>query len=164
MPHLITSRASDMWRRLTGRYSLAVADEYASMAVSSIIVPVTDADDVMASYTGLIATVSITNTFATTIFTVPVGHRYLVYTHYLDKSTGTWTMDSLQILPSGGSTGIIFDKFVGSTQETSQYPQLLPMNQGDQMQINLENVSVAGNLSARFWIRDVDMRTEPKDA
>jgi hypothetical protein len=89
-------------KRLVNRFQLSDL-EPEILNLSETVIPVTDADAAVGklrSYTGLY---SISATGDQDILTAPAGKRYKIIAAAATLSTGTWTMNKIQIKAPGGA-------------------------------------------------------------
>jgi len=160
-PDLVTSipsRALEVWRRLYTRYTLEPGPASIAPDVLKTIVPVTQADLLLARHKGIITLTTVDGTLDHLAHTVPQGLRQAFVTLALQRSGGTYTFDTIQVRDvSEGNTIIIApqaqtDNFVLLAQSAP-----IELEEGDEIHINVDVHSVTGELTMAAWVIEQDI-------
>jgi len=155
----IPSRDLEVWRRLYTRYTLEPGPASVSPDVSKTIVPVTQADLLLARHRGLVTVTVVTGTGVDlVVHTVPDGIRRTFVTMRVTRVTGTWTIDMVSLVDvSEAATVGLMDQ--AGTDNIFLPAQSAPVvaEEGDQVTVDVATESVNGNLQFEAWVIDEDL-------
>ena len=154
----IPSRALEVWRRLYTRYSLEPGPATVGPDVLKTIVPVTQADLLLARHRGIETVTAIAATGVVVVHTVPVGIRRTFITLSMLRSGATFTFDIVNVVDvSEGQTVRIApqaqtDNFVLGVQSAP-----IELEEGDQISVNVDTQSGTPDMILQGWVIDQDL-------
>ena len=154
----IPSRALEVWRRLYTRYTLEPGPATVGPDVLKTIVPVTQADQLLARHRGVVVDTTVTGTIDHLVATVPLGIRRAFVTLLIQRITGTWTFDTVSLTDvSEGANVRIAPQ--AQTDNFQLDPQSAPIEveEGDEVHINVDSHSVNGTCRLAVWVIDQDI-------
>lgn len=153
----IPSRALDVWRRLYTRYTLEPGPATVSPDVSKTIVPVTQADLLLARHRAVAVTTSPGGTGDHVVHTVPVGIRRAFVTLRIARATGTFTFDLVQVTDISEATTVT----IAPQAQTDNFfldpqPGLIELEAGDIVRVNIDAFT-SGTIRMESWVIDQDL-------
>ena len=152
---LIPSKRFAVWSRLYERYRLEPFPAGGGTVVSKTIIPITDADALLKVPKLQRATKVITSA-EVSVFTVPAGERWEIYTWDWIQTTGDRVLNRASLISPDGVNGVIF-RDAGATSITERLPQPLPLDEGWQLVARTGGGTTDGD-----W--DVTLLTTVEDA
>ena len=153
----IPSRALEVWRRLYTRYNLEPGPATVGPDVLKTIIPVTQADQLLARHLGVVEDTSLTAVAAgVVVHTVPVGLRRTIYTMRFHRlSGGTWTIDLISLLDvSEGASVSIIPQAASDNVFAASWSAPLVAEAGDQVTVDVATHSVTGDGRLEMWVMD----------
>lgn len=142
----IPSRALEVWRRLYTRFRLEPFPASVGPDVSKTIIPVTQADALLTSYTrvtGDSATMGAASTNTFDVITVPAGERWTVYFIEVQRLTGDNTFDAL-LIRSGIQGGVVkISSFAAAASFLADMNKAFVLAGGDAMAVDAAGAGVA---------------------
>ena len=154
----IPSRALEVWRRLYTRYTLEPGPASIAPDVLKTIVPVTQADLLLARHLGVTTTTPVSATGSLVVHTVPAGVRRSFVTLTLQRTGATFTFDLVNVIDvSEGVTVRIAPQ--AQTDNFQLDPQSAPLQleEGDQISVNVDTQSGSPNMLMAAWVIDEDL-------
>lgn len=157
----IPSKAFQVWQRMYIRYLLEPlpAAESEGVTVGKMIVPVTQADELLAAH-GIVtgtATYTAGQSVVLNPLTVPTGRRWTLIGFDCEAQfTGDNEVDRFLVrdLSNSGRT-VILSEFTGAAREQYWLPTPLKMEEGDSVQCRLDGTGVsAGSVRLQAWVAD----------
>ena len=156
----IPSRALEVWRRLYTRYALEPGPASVSPDVLKTIIPVTQADLLLARHRGLVEDTELTGTgLGVVVHTVPQGiRRTFVTMRFSRLSGGTWTIDmiSLNDVSEGAEVSLI-PQAASDNVFAAAWSAPIVAEQGDQVTVDVATHSVNGDGRLEAWVIDEDL-------
>lgn len=160
----IPSKAFQVWQRLYLRFLLEPlpATETPGVTVGKMIVPVTQADELLASYgiKSSVFTYTAGQAVQINVHTCPDDKRWTLFgVDGEAQLTGDNLTDRFMILDaSAGQQGAILTDFTAVARKAYWLPQPLKMEAGDNIQIRLSGAGVAaGQLRTNMWLAEEDI-------
>ena len=154
------SKRFDIWRRLYTRFLIEpFPAEGASPAVSTLVTPITDADELLRQPTGFELTTQSPATDATpfTVAQVPAGRRWNLQTINVTRTTGDNTFSRIIIGDDSALVSVILEIFTGTNGRTLLLPSMIRMDEGDTVRVQMDGVGVAAsNIRALLWLEEED--------
>ena len=155
----IPSRALDVWRRLYTRYSLEPGPASIAPDVLKTIVPVTQADLLLARHKGIETDTTTTATGLHIAHTVPAGLRQAFITLMIQKTAGgTWTMDRVRAADVSEGTNVA----ISVQAQTDNFYFVawaapLELEEGDSIQIFIDTFVSGSNCALEAWVIEQDI-------
>jgi len=155
---LIPSKRFEVWSRLYGRYLLEpLPAGPPQAAVSPLIVPVTQADELLRLPEGQINNFTVTGVATISPFTVPVGERWKLYAMAATLGSGTYTFNDFRVLDTSSGNSCRLDQFSSTTVRSLLLPAPIPLDETDVVQIRIDAESVNGTLTCAIWIEVIPL-------
>ena len=157
-PDTIPSRALAVWRRLYTRYALEPGPASVGPDVLKTIIPVTQADLLLARHRGVVDETTVVGVGAHLAHTVPQGLRRAVVTLLAVRTGGTWTLDLVNVIDvSEGATVRISTQAASDNLFLPAHSAPIVLEEGDQISINIATHSVDGTCRLEVWVIDEDL-------
>lgn len=146
-PALLPAKRFNVWSRLYNRFLLEPFPAVGSNAyVAPVIQPVTDADRLLQALAIEASTVVVSSNIGFVVATVPQGERWTVSFWRTRLSSGTWTHNEFLIRSPADQPMTIHDYTQSSTAELWELLKPLELDEGWQLQVNVDTHSVNGNM------------------
>lgn len=155
---LLTKRTG-FWRKLSTFWGFEEQFTGGKAAeVLTSVYPMIDVREIMRVESTPQATVSVTAASTYTIYTCPAGKRARLYGVHVTVSTGTWTMNRLQIKAQSGNDMTIFSQTTG-TLLFYLLPHPIPMSADgiNIVRIVVDAFTTTGNMWANVIIEEEDV-------
>ena len=154
----IPSRALEVWRRLYTRYTLEPGPATVAPDVLKTIIPVTQADQLLARHRGIVEDTVIDAVASFVVHTVPQGIRRTLLTMRVHRLTGTWNLDLVEVVDVSESANVsITPQAATDNLFVTAWTAPLVLEQGDQVSVDIPTHSVNGNLRLEMWVVDEDL-------
>jgi len=158
----LPSRRFNLWQRMYARFSLepAPAQMTEPPGVATVIVPVTDADELLAD-PGIQFEFSITvgaGVSANTIMlTVPAGKRWKLYTLLCNRTSGDNLCDGFALGDVSVGDIITIDIQTAAVDVVLRLPVPLTLEENDTIRFHTDGSGVSGSdFNTRAWITEED--------
>lgn len=153
------ARRFDLWRRLYTRFLIEPFPAGDAVpAVSTLIVPVTQADELLSEPRGFEETTEASAALAAnlSIATVPAGNRWRLQTINVLRTSGDNTFSRFLIQDaSRGGLSIAIDTFASVTGATLRLDTIIRMDEGDAVRILMDGAGVAAsNMRVQLWLEE----------
>ena len=155
----IPSRALEVWRRLYTRYNLEPGPATVGPDVLKTILPVTQADELLARHRGIVEDTTITGVGAgIVVHTVPVGIRREIITIRFHRVSGTWTIDMVSANDVSESAEVsLRDQGATANVFVAAWSAPIVLEEGDQITVDVATESVNGEGRLEMWVIDQDV-------
>jgi len=155
----IPSRALEVWRRLYTRYTLEPGPASVGPDVLKTIIPVTQADVLLARHRGIVEDTTITGVGAgIVVHTVPTGIRREIITVRFHRLSGTWTIDMVSANDvSEGSEVSLRGQAASDNVFVAAWSAPIVLEEGDQLTVDVATESVNGDGRLEMWVIDQDL-------
>ena len=154
----IPSRSLDVWRRLYTRFTLEPGPASIAPDVLKTIIPVTQADVLLARHRGIVEDTTIDAVASFVIHTVPVGIRRELVTMRVHRLSGTWNLDLVEVVDaSEGANVSITPQAASDNLFLAAWTAPLVLEEGDQVSVDIPTHSVNGSLRLEMWVTDQDL-------
>jgi len=155
----IPSRSLDVWQRLYTRYSLEPGPASVAPDVLKTIVPVTQADLLLARHRGVTDTTVVTGVqLDLVVHTVPEGIRRTFLVMRATRTSGTWTIDMVSLRDvSEGVTVSLMPQSASDNVFVPAWSAPIVAEQGDEVTVDVASESVNGDLVFEAWVIDEDL-------
>jgi len=154
----IPSRALEVWRRLYTRYTLEPGPASIGPDVLKTIVPVTQADLLLARHKGVVEDTTIIGVGNLVVHTVPEGIRREIITIRFHRVTGTWTIDMVSANDvSEGAEVSLRGQAASDNVFVAAWSAPVVLEEGDQITVNVATESVNGDGRLEMWVIDQDL-------
>ena len=147
---------SELWtafHRLYTRFLLEPSLEPVQPALSSLIVPTTDFDELVKKLEIKNVSVSVTGTGYVTFFTVPRDERWELYSIFIEMASGTWTFSSVEILNETGKWAYVWSGAAGTSQLTLAPGLPIPLDKNWAVRIYCGSCTTPGNGAGYLLIK-----------
>lgn len=152
MNQLIPSKRFDVWRRLYTRFLLEpLPAEGSSAGVSSVILPVTDADRLLRTPEIEIFQVSVTGTGLTAFATVPAGRRWMINELRVARASGTMTHQGITFTAPDGSEMTVYSYASQAEAELWECFKQQTLDPGWIISVSFDAHSVTGNVDLQVF-------------
>lgn len=151
----ILTKQFDVWRRLAERFLLDEEDPSSADRPRLLrsIQPITDADALLRTPTGINTTAAVTGTGVVTAQIIPDGERWTIYSYVVTLDSGTWTHGSMLFTDvSNGNAQPLIDVYDADVNHKADLPTLIPLDPGDLIQFAVATHSVNGNARIGLWV------------
>jgi len=152
------SKRFDIWRRLYTRFLIEpFPAEGASPAVSTLVTPITDADELLLDRGVNRKTEIVSATGEVDIFTVAEDKRDNIIAIWLFQATGTFTFNAIIVKDAPSSANNMrIDSFTTTSERIFLPPAGFKMDSGWQLTVNVDVHSGAGNLFTAVMVEEED--------
>jgi len=155
---LIPSKRFEVWSRLYGRFLLEPQPAgFPQAAVSPLIVPVTQADDLLRLPEGRSENPTISGISTLTMFTVPPGERWRLYAMSAIRNSGSFTFNDFRVLDSSRGESCRLDQFTTTTARSFVPGTPIPLDETDDVQLRVDVFSSSGTLNVQVWIEVIPL-------
>lgn len=155
---LIPSKRFEVWSRLYGRFLLEpLPAGPPQAAVSPLIVPVTQADELLRQPEGRSENPTISGTGTVTMYTVPVGERWRLYAIAAVRNSGSFTFNDFRVLDTSRGESCRVDQFTTTTARSFVAGTPIPLDEGDAVQLRVDVHSSSGTLNTQVWIEVIPL-------
>lgn len=151
------SRIFELWRRLYTRFLIEPlpAQMTDQPSVSTMIVPITDADELLIERTIQSVDRTITAPGQFLAYTVPAGKRATIRAASLFQLTGTYTIDAWLLVD--GTTSVTLQRLASVTASATNFEgQQIKAETGWQLRVNVDAESVNGDLRLGVLVEEED--------
>jgi len=152
-PVLLPAKQFKVWTRLYDRFLLEPSPAIGSNAyVAPVIQPVTDADRLLQALDIESSTIDVTSAIGFVVATVTQGQRWTVSFWRSRVSSGTWTHNGFSIVSPAGVSMTLHSYATSSQAELWELSQPLVLDEGWQLQVNVNGYTSQGDLITNLLI------------